>query len=60
MKTVMIQDGVKICPICSGALRKITTKKDILYVCNGECRVTLKVIDGGQSERELKCEIIGG
>lgn len=56
--TVMVQDNVKVCPICGGTLRKIMTAKDIYFVCNDDCEVTLKVIDKGQSEREVKCEIV--
>lgn len=55
--TVMIQDSVNICPQCKGGLRKIITQQDIIYVC-GQCSIALKVIDKGQSERELKCEVI--
>lgn len=56
---VMIQDSVRICPRCGGALRTIYTDTDIVYVCNDkECRIVLKVVDFGQSQRELKCEVI--
>lgn len=60
MKTVMVQDAVPICPLCGAALRKINTATDIVYVCNDRCRHILKVVGEGQSQRELKCEIIGG
>lgn len=53
---IMIQDGIPICPECTGLLRKICTDTDIVYVCN-DCKLTLTVIDYGQSERELKCQI---
>ena len=56
---VMIQDNVPVCPICSGALRKIHTNTDIIYVCNDkDCGTVLNVLDVGQSQRELKCEVI--
>lgn len=55
---VMIQDNVPICPRCQGALRKLYTN-DILYVCPDKtCKTVLKVIDFGQSMREVKCEIL--
>lgn len=57
MTFVMIQDNIHICPECKGGMRKVTTKKDILFVCKN-CNITLKVVDRGQSERELKCERI--
>lgn len=55
---IMVQDTVKICPICGAALRKIITDTDITFVCNDGCRHILKVVDFGQSERELKCVIM--
>ena len=57
IKTIMVQDGIRICPACKGALRKIMTEKDIVFVCS-DCRLSLTVIDKGQSERELKCEVM--
>jgi predicted nucleic acid-binding Zn ribbon protein len=55
----MVQDDVLICPNCSGALRKIYTDSDVVYVCNdSECGTVLRVADSGQSERELKCEVL--
>ena len=58
MNEVMIQDSVPICPRCNGALRMIRDI-DIHLVClNKECGTVLRVIDYGQSERELKCEVV--
>lgn len=55
---IMIQDNTPICPKCHGALRQIRDK-DIQLVClNKECGTVLRVIDVGQSCRELKCEVI--
>lgn len=55
---VMIQDSVPICPRCKGALRQVRDK-DINLIClNKECDTVLRVIDVGQSCRELKCEVI--
>ena len=55
---VMIQDSIPICPKCKGALRKMCDN-DVWYVClDTECKTVLKVIDYGQSCRELKCEVI--
>lgn len=55
---VMIQDSIPICPKCKGAMRKIQNE-DIWYVClDDRCKTLLKVIDYGQSCRELKCEVI--
>ena len=59
MSTIMIQDSIPICPNCFGGMRKILTDKDIIYVCNApDCKRVLKVIDYGQSQRELKCEVV--
>ena len=56
--TVMIQDNIPICPRCKSALRQIRDK-DIQLVClNKECGTVLRVVDLGQSCRELKCEIL--
>lgn len=58
MNQVMIQDTVPICPKCGGALRKIYNE-DIWYVCNDSyCKTIMKVIDYGQSQRELLCQLI--
>lgn len=55
---VMIQDSIPICPKCKGALRQIRGL-DIELVClNKECGTVLRVVDVGQSCRELKCEVI--
>lgn len=53
----MVQDNVKMCPRCSGALRQILTYQDIVYVCN-DCNTVIKVTGIGTSERELECEVI--
>ena len=57
---IMIQDNIPICHRCSGAMRKIFTQNgDIFYVCvDNKCKSLLKVIDYGQSCRELKCEVV--
>ncbi len=56
---VMIQDNVSMCPRCSGALRKIYTDNDIVYVCvDKNCRTVLRVTGRGQSQRELECEVV--
>lgn len=57
MEEVMIQDNTPMCKECSSRLRKIVTKKDIIYVCS-KCNITYKIIGRGQSERELKCKVI--
>lgn len=58
MLQVMIQDNVPICPKCGGGLRKIHTDTDIVFICNDKgCLTSLKVIDFGQSQRELLCEV---
>ena len=55
----MIQDNVSMCPRCSGALRKIYTDNDIVYVCvDKNCRTVLRVTGRGQSQRELECEVV--
>ena len=55
---VMIQDNVPMCPKCGGLLRKIHNE-DIWYICvDGHCKTIMKVIDNGQSQRELKCKIL--
>ncbi len=52
----MVQDNVSICPKCGGLIRKIYTDKNITFVCKF-CVISLKVIDYGQSQREVKCQI---
>lgn len=57
VEEVMVQDNVPICPKCGGLLRKIHNE-DIWYVCiDSYCKTILKVIDYGQSQRELLCQI---
>lgn len=51
---VMIQDGIRVCPLCKGTLKKITLNQDMTFICV-DCRRQFHVIDDGQSERELKC-----
>lgn len=58
MAEVIIQDSLPICPRCKCAMRKIYSD-DIWYVCvNSYCKSILKLIDRGQSEREVRCEVI--
>lgn len=53
----MVQDNIPICPKCGGLLRKIHNE-DIWYICSdSRCKTILKVIDVGQSQRELRCQI---
>lgn len=56
VKEVMVQDNVRVCPLCSGALKKITVNQDISFICV-DCRRHFTVIDFGQSCRELKCVV---
>ena len=56
---ITVQDDVRICPRCSSALRKIHTEVDIVYVCtNNDCKTVLKAVDKGQSECEIRCEVL--
>ena len=58
MNTVIIQESIPICPACSSGMYKMYDK-DILYLCsNKDCQCLLKVIDCGQSEREVECEVV--
>lgn len=56
--TVMIQDNVPICPKCKGALRHIRGINVELVCLNKECGTVLRIVDVGQSCRELKCEVV--
>ena len=54
----MIQDAVRICPKCKGALRK-QVNMDTWFIClDLQCKTVLKVVGFGQSERELECEVM--
>ena len=57
MKVVMIQDGVRVCPVCKGTLKKFTINQEMRFVCV-DCKTVFKVLDDGQSERELKCMVV--